>query len=86
MELDELGRWIDRPLEEVLAMPIVTGEEIPPPVPEAWWELFEHSNGADDQPADPELPPPPVPAPNPPLAAAMPADTAAGTAGRFRAP
>ena len=66
MELDDRGRWIDRPLDEILAQPVVTGEEIPPPVPEAWWELLEHSDGAVP-PNDAALPPPPAPGPAPPL-------------------
>lgn len=41
MQLDEHGRWIDRPLDELLAELECAPEAIPPEVPQQWWETLE---------------------------------------------
>jgi hypothetical protein len=45
MELDEQGRWIDRPLDEVLAGLLADGYcapiELPPPITSEYWQLTE---------------------------------------------
>lgn len=44
MELDERGRWIDRPLDEVLAELGCGTEELPPDVSTEYWQLADPSN------------------------------------------
>jgi hypothetical protein len=53
MQLDEKGRWIDRPLEEVLAELSCQVEPLPPDVPNEWWETLERAEQLE------QLSPPP---------------------------
>ena len=39
MELDDQGRWIDRPLDEILSDACGYTQHLPPDVPQDWWEL-----------------------------------------------
>jgi hypothetical protein len=43
MQLDESGRWIDRPLKEVLAELACEAESLPPPVPIQWWRMLDQA-------------------------------------------
>lgn len=47
MELDERGRWIDRPLDEILASLLTQGDcepsGLPPSIPREYWQLTEPS-------------------------------------------
>ena len=46
MQLDAEGRWVDRPLDELLGEVCMTAEELPPPVPEALWDLVPQIDAA----------------------------------------
>ncbi len=61
MELDDEGRWIDRPLAETLEQLTAEPIHLPPPIPGQWWQLAdpnhpypgqgEPKEGQDHQPA-----------------------------------
>lgn len=57
MQIDDQGRWIDRPIDEVLAEFAYDRECLPPSVPEMWWEMTE------PQTPSPHSPPPEAPLP-----------------------
>jgi hypothetical protein len=48
MQLDAEGRWVDRPLDELLGEVSVMAEELPPPVPEALWDLIPQIDAATE--------------------------------------
>ena len=39
MQLDEYGRWIDRPLGEMLTNTSTDCPQLPPSIPNRWWSL-----------------------------------------------
>ena len=41
MVLDEEGRWIDLPLEEILDMEGYVQNELPPEIPTEWWQYAD---------------------------------------------
>jgi hypothetical protein len=57
MQLDECGRWIDRPLDEALRGGACAAGSLPPPIPSGWWETLERAEQYRSR--NEELPPPP---------------------------
>jgi hypothetical protein len=47
MQLDQQGRWIDRPLDELLQEVCFEPVDIPPAIPQQWIDLAEPDNGAE---------------------------------------
>ncbi|MCH7685222.1 MAG: TolC family protein, partial [Planctomycetes bacterium] len=52
MELDSHGSWIDRPLSEILAQACAEPVDLPPGVPQEWWQLDDPNgvHGAEEVP------------------------------------
>lgn len=58
MQLDENGKWIDAPIDELLVACSPESLEIPPSVPGQWWQLSQEVDNASptiEAPQEPEL-------------------------------
>jgi hypothetical protein len=65
MQLDERGRWIDRPLDEVLAELSCPPEALPPDVPDQWFETLDKVDAHYQQNPQPSQPQPQSPPQSP---------------------
>jgi hypothetical protein len=58
MQLDEAGRWIDIPLDELICQPADPPEELPPPVPHEWFQMLDEMDLRYPEDGSSPLPPP----------------------------
>ena len=73
MELDGQGRWIDRPLNELLNSISCQPADLPPDVPQQWWDMTQPdaANAPENLPPPAEPPPQPSSPPTAPVAPSL---------------